>query len=250
MGRLLVISGAGLSVESGVRAFRTDTDSGRAMWDEYDLEEVCNIHAFNGNFYYKTHSFYNKRREELGTVEPNLAHLRIAEWYNTYPNAVLNITTNVDDLLERAGVDYGDVVHVHGYLRNLRHINSEGDSEELTDIGYVPVDADAFHWCKPDVVFFGEMAPKYQDMYNIVDEIGKGDVVIVVGCSNQVIDFNWVLYPAKNRGAKIFVINPVISLSDRYQYEDSGVTYLMKGAVDAFSDPDFLNQVEEILNNG
>ena len=50
MRRLIVISGAGFSAESGVRTFRTDTESGKALWDEYDLEEVCNIHAFRGNF--------------------------------------------------------------------------------------------------------------------------------------------------------------------------------------------------------
>ncbi|UIR90687.1 putative transferase [Escherichia phage PSa2] len=50
MRRLIVVSGAGLSVDSGVRAFRTDTASGKSLWDEYDLEEVCNIHAFRGNF--------------------------------------------------------------------------------------------------------------------------------------------------------------------------------------------------------
>lgn len=113
MRRLIIISGAGLSVESGVRAFRTDTASGKALWDDYDLEEVCNIHAFRGNFYHKTHMFYNKRREELKTVEPNLAHLRIGEWYKQYPGQVVNLTTNVDDLIERAGVPHSDILHIH-----------------------------------------------------------------------------------------------------------------------------------------
>ncbi|MFP9052002.1 Sir2 family NAD-dependent protein deacetylase, partial [Enterococcus faecalis] len=119
MRRLIIISGAGLSVESGVRAFRTDTASGKALWDDYDLEEVCNIHAFRGNFYHKTHMFYNKRREELKTVEPNLAHLRIGEWYKKYPGQVVNLTTNVDDLIERAGVPHSDILHIHGYLKEV-----------------------------------------------------------------------------------------------------------------------------------
>ncbi|WLW41179.1 NAD-dependent protein deacylase sirtuin-5, mitochondrial [Salmonella phage KKP 3953] len=105
MRRLIVVSGAGLSVDSGVRAFRTDTASGKSLWDEYDLEEVCSLPNFEAGFrrfcgeddpnyfsarfpgidedgndlYLKTHEFYNMRRQELQTVEPNIAHLRIAE---------------------------------------------------------------------------------------------------------------------------------------------------------------------------
>lgn len=250
MANLIVVSGAGLSVASGVRAFRTDTGSGKAMWDEYDLDEVCNIRAFNGNFYHKTHTFYNKRREELGTVTPNLAHLRIAEWYLRYPGQVKNVTTNVDDLLERAGIPEQDIVHVHGRLNYLRFIQREGDTEVCSNIGYNQIDPEEYHWCKPDVVFFGEMAPKYQEMYNIFDDIMPGDVIVLVGCSNQVINFIWDLMPAIRRGAKLIVVNPIIDMSERYQMEANDIKYFMKTADDAFSDPEFLAMVEQVLDRG
>lgn len=250
LAKLIVISGAGLSVASGVRAFRTDTDSGKAMWDEYDLEEVCNIQAFRGNFYHKTHTFYNKRREELGTVEPNVAHLRIAEWYERYPGKVKNVTTNVDDLLERAGIPEEDIVHVHGRLTYLRYMVNEGDAEQCVDIGYTQIEPDDYYWCKPDVVFFGEMAPKYQDMYNVFDDIMPNDVIILVGASNQVINFIWDLFPAINRGAQLIVVNPQIDMNERYQMESNGIRYFRTTAEDAFCDPEFLALVEGALERG
>lgn len=250
LAKLIVVSGAGLSVGSGIRAFRTDTDSGKAMWDEYDLEEVCNIQAFRGNFYHKTHTFYNKRREELGTVAPNIAHLRIAEWFQRYPGKVKNVTTNVDDLLERAGIPEEEIVHVHGRLTHLRFIQREGDSEQCANIGYNQIDPDEYFWCKPDVVFFGEMAPKYQDMYNVFDDIMPDDVIVLVGCSNQVINFIWDLMPAVNRGTKLIVVNPQIDMSERYQMEANNITYFRTTADDAFTNPEFLALVEGVLERG
>ena len=112
MRRLIIISGAGLSAESGIPTFRSGST---AMWENFSIDEVCNIHTFAKN-YYKVHDFYNARRVALGGVEPNLAHLRIAEWYSRWSGRVINLTTNVDDLLERAGVKHEDILHVHGYL--------------------------------------------------------------------------------------------------------------------------------------
>lgn len=282
MRRLIVVSGAGLSVESGIRAFRTDTNSGKAMWDEYDLEEVCNIHAFNAGFrvykksdfelngvdkdgidlYTKTNDFYNKRREELSTVEPNLAHLRIAEWYKRYAfGKVVNLTTNVDDLLERAGIPRDEVLHIHGFLREIVTLDTNRN-HRITDIGYTAIDPDNFEWVKPNVVFFGECAPAYQKMYETFDNITSEDMIIIVGASNQVINFYWDLFPVLNRtGAKLIVVNyhdsnkasdpnyAGMTRSDMYQLEERGIPYWSKGAVDAFSDPEFIERVEAHLEN-
>lgn len=248
MRRLIVISGAGLSVESGVRAFRTDTDSGKAMWDEYDLEEVCNIHAFRGNFYHKTHDFYNKRRVELGTVEPNPAHCKIAEWYKRFPGQVLNITTNVDDLLERAGVLEPSILHVHGYLPEVVVETEVGSAKEIINVGYNAINPDDYGWCKPNVVFFGEMAPKYADMYSILNGLTVQDMVVVVGCSNQVINFNWELFPAVARGTKMVVVNPEVNYLEQEGYESRGVLVYRAGAVEVFTDADFISLVEKHLN--
>ncbi|MFP9216737.1 Sir2 family NAD-dependent protein deacetylase, partial [Enterococcus faecalis] len=86
---------------------------------------------------HKTHMFYNKRREEQKTVEPNLEHIRIGEWYNKYPGQVVNLTTNVDDLIERAGVPHSDILHIHGYLKEVVVADSYNSSNKrVIDVGY------------------------------------------------------------------------------------------------------------------
>lgn len=267
MRRLIVVSGAGLSVDSGIRAFRTDTNSGKALWDEYDLEEVCNIGAFNAGYrvykgsdfewngvdkdgkdlYTKTHEFYNKRRQELVTVEPNIVHLRIAEWYAKYWHGqVINFTTNVDDLLERAGVPRDEVIHAHGFLRE---IVTRGSNRNLvvTDVGYTAIDPENFEWVKPNVTFFGETAPWYMGQINLFDTLTSQDLVVVVGCSNQVINFNWELFPALNMGVKMMVVNPDVRYDEQLEYEKRGVTVWRAGAAEVFGNKHFINQVEAHL---
>lgn len=251
MRRLIIISGAGLSAESGIPTFRS---GGTAMWENFSIDEVCNIHTFAKN-YYKVHDFYNARRVALGSVEPNLAHLRIAEWYSRWSGRVINLTTNVDDLLERAGVKHEDILHVHGYLPEIVYEDDEGN-DVIKDIGYSEVDASEYTWVKPNVVFFGEVAPKYVDMYDLLASLTSNDMVILVGCSNTVINFNWELFPACNKGTKLLIVNKYdsqhlgengISRSDIYQYEDRGIPVWFNGAVDAFSDKTFIDIVENFM---
>lgn len=249
MKRLIVISGAGFSAESGIRTFRTDEVSGKALWDEYDLEKVCNIHAFRSNYYGMTHEFYNKRRQELQTVEPNLAHLRVAEWYKRYPGQVKNLTTNVDDLLERAGIPREDVIHVHGYLKELVIETEAGNPKNVIDIGYNAIDPDDYGWCKPNVVFFGEMAPLYKEMYDLLDTLTVQDMVIVVGCSNTVINFNWELFPSVCRGVKMMVVNPQVGYMEQEGYETNNVIVFRAGAVETFSNKHFIKLIEDHLEN-
>lgn len=263
--RVIFITGAGLSVDSGIAAFRTDTSSGKALWSSYDLEEVCNIGAFQAgyrrrtcpdlpviggedeegyNLYNKTHDFYNKRRIELDSIDPNAAHRLIARLYSEYgADRILNITTNVDDLLERAGVVHEDVLHVHGYLPEIIV-----DRKFIKEIGYASVDVDKYDYVKPNVVFFGESAPLYTEMYHILDNLTSQDMVIVVGCSNQVINFNWELFPALNIGTKMVVVNPGVNYEETLLYEDRGVFVYREKAATAFSNEGFIKMVEDHLN--
>lgn len=263
MRRLIVVSGAGLSAESGCQTFRTDTASGKALWDEYDLDEVCQIGSFQAGYrvfkgtdfelngvdeqgldlYTKTNDFYNKRRVELGSVEPNAAHIQIGEWFKQFPGQVLNLTTNVDNLLERAGVERETVLHVHGYLPEIII-----DRTQVVDIGYSVVDVNAYNWVKPNVVFFGEAAPLYSDMSRLFDSLTNQDMVIVVGCSNVVINFNWEVFPALNWGTKMIVVNPGLNYLETELYEERGVLAYRAGAVEAFSNKNFVNLVERHLN--
>lgn len=287
MRRLIVISGAGFSAESGVRTFRTDTASGKALWDEYDLKEVCNKYAFDAgyrhrndenpplqaissmpetdgqNLYRLTHDFYDRRRKELPTVHPNLAHLRVAEWYKRFMGQVTNLTTNVDDLLERAGVYRESILHVHGYLNEMRVKKTADSPEEMVELAPgEDFDTVTPHWCKPNVVFFEESAPLYQDMFDLFDSINSQDMVIIVGCSNMVIDFRAnLLTPCLYQGAKYVEVNlydpvaaqnskypsSVYSRSDMMKMDEMGIRHWDKGAVDAFSDPAFIKMVEDHL---
>lgn len=262
--RVYFISGAGLSADSGIQTFRTETDSGKALWDEYDLTEVCDIFNFRDgyqqeqgipdamggldvegyNLYRKTHDFYNKRRVELEKVDPNPAHLQIGEWFEKYgAERIINITTNVDDLLERAGIDREEILHVHGFLPEV-----VVDNRIIKDVGYAAIDVDDYKYVKPNVVFFGENAPLYTDMYHKLDQLTSQDMVIVVGCSNQVINFNWELFPALNIGVKMVVVNPGLNFVEQTLYEERGVLVYREKAGTVFSDEGFIKMVEDHLN--
>ncbi len=113
MKKVYIISGAGLSAESGIRTFRGSD----GMWEEYSIEEVCSIYGWERDRD-KVTEFYNKRRADISTKKPNYAHKRLAELKNKYPNNIYMLTQNVDDLLEKAGCK--DVIHLHGTLTDLR----------------------------------------------------------------------------------------------------------------------------------
>lgn len=268
MRRLIIVSGAGLSADSGVPTFRKGAVT--PLWDKYKLTEVCNIQAFDKGFHYLddpmpplealsegsddepsrnlyelTHEFYNMRRQELGTVEPNIAHLRIAEWYERFPGQVVNFTTNVDDLLERAGIPHDDVIHAHGYLTEIMY--RRGKDVIVEDIGYTAVDYRKYKWVKPAITFFGETAPWYMGQINLFDTLTTQDLVIVVGASNQVIDFNWELFPAHSRGTKVWVVNNGINYLEQSLYEERGIPVWYDTAANVFSNKHFIGQVEAWL---
>lgn len=203
MGRLVMFTGAGLSVESGVPLYR----GGSGLWDNYRLDQVCNVLTWKANFEL-VHEFYNKRRAELVTVEPNDMHRAIAEWSGRYET--INLTQNVDDLLERGGCT--DVIHVHGRLTEMRCTACGG----VFDVGYTAWDPladtcrnDARPNCicrkgiKPNVVFFNETAPEYARLFQTLGDLTDSDVVVVIGTSGQVLPIDQYLSGA--RGYKVLV---------------------------------------------
>jgi NAD-dependent deacetylase len=261
--KLFIFSGAGLSADSGVPTFRTNTASGKSMWgngeNQFDVDVVCNISTFHENFDL-VHEFYNGRRQELANVEPNRAHKAIAELYWEFPGQVINVTTNVDDLLERAGINDGDVIHLHGKITeiNLGSSGKHGDTIHTFDIGYerFPYEdgqwerelpngsTESFKYAKPNVVFFGEAAPLYAEMERIIDSIHVDDTVIVVGCSNIVIPFDMYVAPVCSwRNALSIEINP------EADYETSPFHNVYRcGAVDAFRKTEFIRNLRNRLS--
>lgn len=207
--KLVICSGAGLSAESGIPTFRT---SG-GLWHSHSIDEVCNLKTFYPN-YDKVHDFYNKRRVELKNVQPNLAHHKIAELSKRYE--VHNLTTNVDDLLERAGAE--NIVHMHGLITEVVQ-NYDSDHETIIDIGHNELNyLDVSHYpLKPNVVFFNEYAPKYQDFSNIMADVAQTDIVIIVGSSENVFLFvENVTFLGGFYGKTIFV-NPDIELCNKVE---------------------------------
>lgn len=191
--RIVVISGAGLSAESGISTFRYDED---ALWENTNVNHVCNI-ANLTTHYYKVHSFYNTLRVNLGDKEPNDAHYAIAELEAIYGDeSFLHITTNVDDLYERAG---GTAMHLHGNLLEVIEDYSLADNAyNVINVGYTPYIPKEGVFAKPNIVMFGESEryidgkriPLYADRNKVLASLTELDTVIVVGTSDLVIQWS------------------------------------------------------------
>ena len=183
-GKVVILSGAGLSASSGISTFR-DEDG---LWEKHDIKEICSAGCLDWN-YDSTVNFYNLRREDIKDKVPNNAHKMIAKLKNKYPKIVEVITQNIDDLLEKA--DCKDVLHLHGFLKELRCM----DCEKVVDISYSLQDK-SNSTCKscggkmrPNIVFFGEAAPKYETMHKILKDCG---LLVVIGTSGYVIDVSFL----------------------------------------------------------
>lgn len=194
--KILFFSGAGLSAESGLKTFR-DNDG---LWESYDIMEVCSAQAFRKNRRFVL-DFYDMRRAQLDRVQPNAMHFLIAELQKMYPNRILNLTQNVDDLLERAGCH--SVIHLHGTLTDSR-CEACGT---LTPIGYMPITSEmtcphcGSKQVRHNIVMFNEPAPAYRF---IADALDEAEMLIVIGTSGQVID----VVPFTQYVKKSVLVNP------------------------------------------
>lgn len=209
--RIAVLSGAGVSAESGLGTYR---DNG-GLWDSYDPMEVASAEGWARNPGLVL-DFYNMQREKLREVRPNDAHRLIAELERDCTVDV--ITQNVDNLHERAGSTH--VVHLHGELTKVRPENTcnerDGYSEQsVIDIGYDALRlgelAPNGAQYRPHIVFFGEAVPKIE---RAADLVAAADIVLIVGTSLQV----WPaagLYRYARAEAPVWLIDPAeIRLSD------------------------------------
>jgi NAD-dependent deacetylase len=183
MRQLILLTGSGISADSGLDTFRAS--GGKSLWAQYDADIVCNYDNWRENFDL-VHEFYSARRQQLGEVSPNAAHKMAAAWQQRFGADL--ITQNVDDLFERAGAR--DVLHVHGSLTSLRCL----DCDAIWDQGYKKFDltTDCCPRCgarevKPNVVFFNEQAPLYAEMWRRLSRLTQNDVLVVIGTSGTVL---------------------------------------------------------------
>ncbi|WP_294538933.1 Sir2 family NAD-dependent protein deacetylase [uncultured Rhodoblastus sp.] len=184
MRKLVVLSGSGISADSGLDTFRTSGD--RSLWAQYDADQVCNFDCWE-EYFDLVHEFYSRRREQLAEVAPNPAHFLAVSWQKRF--AADLITQNVDDLFERAGAQ--DVLHVHGRLTSMCCFECGAQ----WDIGYSKFDpardrcpqCQGVHGVKPNVVFFREPAPLYGEMWRRLAALTRDDVLVVIGTSGAVL---------------------------------------------------------------
>lgn len=195
---LVVSTGAGISAESGVSTFR---DAG-GLWENYPVMQVASATGFAKDPAL-VHHFYNERRKQLLTVEPNAAHKALVELEKNYD--VYVITQNVDDLHERAGSS--KVLHLHGELMKIRSI-AHPDYVETLDIDHIETtpatrgrNGDLM---RPHIVFFEEPVPNIE---KAVELVHRADIFVVIGTS-------LVVYPAAGLiqcvrpGTPIYYIDP------------------------------------------
>ncbi|TVR16887.1 MAG: NAD-dependent deacylase [Balneolaceae bacterium] len=196
MKHIVVLSGAGISAESGLATFR---DSG-GLWEGYDINDVATIEGWYRDKK-RVLEFYNLRRKQAALASPNDAHLALKKLERSYKVSV--ITQNVDDLHERAGSS--DVVHLHGMLREAR---SETDPDLIIDIAEKPIEigdlADGGTQLRPNVVWFGEAVPMIEKAAEITE---SADIFIVVGTSLAVYPAASLVHYVKDRAEK-YIIDP------------------------------------------
>ena len=198
MKNLVVLSGAGISADSGLATFR---DSG-GLWEGYDINDVATVEAWHRNKEMVL-DFYNLRRKQAAEAQPNAAHKAISKLDQEFNVTV--ITQNVDDLHERSGSK--NILHLHGLLREAK---SEKNHDLVVDIGGRKIEigdkASDGAQLRPNVVWFGEAVPMYEEAIPIVAE---AEIFIVVGTSLAV-------YPAAAlvdyvpASAKKYVVDPSI----------------------------------------
>ena len=196
--RIVVLTGAGISAESGIRTFR-DADG---LWENHRLEDVATPEAFARNPQL-VQRFYNDRRRQLSEVEPNPAHRALAEFEQRFGGEFLLVTQNVDDLHERAGSQR--LLHMHGELNKARCLLSGNIIEHHGDIS-----ADVLCPCcqrpslRPHIVWFGEM-PLYMD--EIYTALEQCDLFLSIGTSGHVYPAAGFVEVARQAGAHTVEIN-------------------------------------------
>lgn len=202
--KIAVLTGAGVSAESGISTFR---DSG-GLWENYNVEDVASIEGW------RRHpglvlDFYNARRKQLASARPNAAHLAIAGLEKDHEVTV--ITQNVDNLHERAGSTR--IIHLHGELTKVRPEDCCNEADGYSEAGVFDIGYGEIHLgdtgpdgarLRPHIVWFGEAVPKISRAIEVVE---KADILLIVGTSLQVYPAAG-LYRYAGIRTPIYIIDP------------------------------------------
>jgi len=202
--RIVVLTGAGMSAESGLRTFR----DANGLWEGHDVMEVASPQGFAKNPALVL-EFYNQRRRQLLQVEPNKGHLALTHLENHFHLEI--VTQNVDNLHEKAGSS--SVLHLHGELLKVRSTVNENHILDWTqDLVLGDLDENGYQ-LRPHIVWFGEMVPLLEPAMAIT---AQADILIIIGTSMQV-------YPAASlinyvqHNTPIYFVDPKPNITE-HQY--------------------------------
>lgn len=175
MKKLVVLTGAGISADSGLQTFR---DAGTGLWEGYDINEVATPEGWKKNPALVL-EFYNMRRQNVAFAQPNAAHFALAALQKYFDVHI--ITQNIDDLHERAGSE--KILHLHGQIFQMRSENDEAFVQQVTDNMYVGQPAPDGAQMRPNIVWFGEAVPM---MEPAIEKALYADFFATIGTSLQV----------------------------------------------------------------
>jgi len=221
MKKLVVLTGAGMSAESGISTFRDSS----GLWEKYQIDDVATPAGWRRNPLMVL-DFYNQRRKQLLDSKPNAGHMALAQLENNFDVKI--ITQNVDNLHEQAGSSH--VLHLHGELMKVR---STGTGEEIFNLTPEKFETHLGDKCpkgfqlRPHIVWFGEAVPEFENAIKICEQ---ADIFVVIGTSMQV-------YPAASLinytkpNVPIYLIDP-----NDIQNLPSNINIIKKGASEGMSE--------------
>ena len=219
MKKLVILSGAGISAESGISTFR---DAG-GLWDKYPVMQVASIEGYEANPELVI-NFYNERRKQLLDVKPNQGHILCAELEKYFDVTV--VTQNVDNLHERAGSHH--IIHLHGELTKVcssynpndpRYIRELKPEEFEVKMGDKAGDGSQL---RPFIVWFGEAVPEIETAMRYVEQ---ADIFVIIGTSMNVYPAASLLYYVPS-DAQVYLIDPKdVNINTRRP-----ITHIKKGA--------------------
>ncbi len=206
MKRLVVLTGAGMSAESGLRTFR-DEDG---LWEGHDVTQVASPEGFSRDPELVL-DFYNQRRRQLLKVNPNQAHRDLAELESHFDVTI--VTQNVDDLHERAGSS--NVIHLHGELFKVRSVYDEFDVREWRKDLLVGDLCDKGYQLRPHIVWFGEAVPMIPKAISVCE---RADIMLIIGTSLQVYPAASLMHYAPSQ-IPLFYVDPRPAIESRGMLE-------------------------------
>jgi NAD-dependent deacetylase len=195
---IVILTGAGISAESGLATFRGPD----GLWEGHRVEDVCTPEALARNAAL-VHRFYDERRAKLAEVEPNAAHRALARLDAEWPGELLIVTQNVDDLHERAGASR--LLHMHGELKSALCARCDARFPQADPMPPGSVCGTCGSPAlRPDIVFFGEIP---YEMERIEEALGEADLFLSIGTSGAVYPAAGFVQGARHHGAHTMELN-------------------------------------------